>query len=263
MPRSRDDGQQQPVEEQGLDAAIAAQLEAMSPEQRERLLKQAVIAKAKRRAVQVEVDGKKRVRRLAWWCLVVARPWWRLPAAAGCRPPRHRPSVGTHGVVCCVPRPPCSTPLPTHQTATTPAPWPPQTTSLYKLMRRMARERRKYESGAMDETVRMTPRWQLQQATPARLLRRGATKQQLRHWEEAELELVRRAPRAPTAARCMAGGVTAIGRRCAPTADARHAPAPPAPHAAGPIWPGRGDQPAPCAGARAGRRAPRLCLGHL
>lgn len=38
----------------------------------------------------------------------------------------------------------------------------------------------------------MTPRWQLQQGIPARFLRQGAYKQQLRHSEEAELELVRR-----------------------------------------------------------------------
>ncbi len=38
---------------------------------------------------------------------------------------------------------------------------------------------------------RTIPRWQLQQGIPARELRQGAYKQQLRDHEEAELELVR------------------------------------------------------------------------
>lgn len=38
---------------------------------------------------------------------------------------------------------------------------------------------------------RTVPRWQLQEATPARTLRQGSYKQQLRQREEANLELVR------------------------------------------------------------------------
>lgn len=47
------------------------------------------------------------------------------------------------------------------------------------------------DSAARMPQCRTIPRWQLQQGIPARELRQGAYKQQLRDHEEAELELVR------------------------------------------------------------------------
>ncbi|PRW61320.1 fatty-acid-binding 1 [Chlorella sorokiniana] len=66
-----------------------------------------------------------------------------------------------------------------------------KSTSLKRFARRVAEKKKLFESGAMEETVRMMPRWQLQQGIPARELRQGAYKQQLRDHEEAELELDR------------------------------------------------------------------------
>ncbi|EFN51445.1 expressed protein [Chlorella variabilis] len=64
-------------------------------------------------------------------------------------------------------------------------------TSLRRLQRRVEEQRRLYESGAFDETVRTLPRWQLQDMVPSEQLRQGAYKMQLRQREEAELELDR------------------------------------------------------------------------
>lgn len=50
--------------------------------------------------------------------------------------------------------------------------------------------RRMPDSAAHMPQCRTIPRWQLQQGIPARELRQGAYKQQLRDHEEAELELV-------------------------------------------------------------------------
>ncbi|PSC74761.1 fatty-acid-binding 1 [Micractinium conductrix] len=64
-------------------------------------------------------------------------------------------------------------------------------TSLAKLRRRVKEQRRRYESGAYDETVRSVPRWVAQELTPGHTIRQGALKMQLRQREEAQLELDR------------------------------------------------------------------------
>lgn len=144
---------------------------------------------------------------------------------------------------------------------------------------------------------RTTPRWQLQQGIPARELRQGAFKQQLRDHEEAELELVRHARglgrRSPSLLDGPNAGNDATLTQspqlsCRNRRDAQHLVPQSVPAtqresqlcasvhanlasahsscclpAAGPLWPGCSDLSGHQSRQPAGQPASRLCLGRL